>query len=114
MRVPNAIRAYTGYEKVHDYLLDPLHPDGRGKCQFFTMADYSRLRWRQLAADLQRHVRTKPVARETATPFGRKYVVRGSLRVRTGRVVNLVSVWMLRTGEEIPRLVTAYPEDSTR
>lgn len=44
------------------------------------------------------------------TPYGRKYVVRAILRGRDGRVVWLLSVWIVRRDEEVPRFVTAYPE----
>lgn len=45
-----------------------------------------------------------------ATPYGRKYTVRGILRGPDGRSAPIVSVWIVLAGEQVPRLVTAYPE----
>lgn len=44
------------------------------------------------------------------TPNGRKYAVRGIVQGPDGRSVPVVSVWIVLAGEQVPRLVTAYPE----
>jgi Domain of unknown function (DUF6883) len=46
-------------------------------------------------------------------PIGRlkaAYSIRAILMGPSGRSADLVSVWFVRTGEEVPRFVTAYPE----
>lgn len=109
VRVPNAIRAHVGETKVLEYLLAPRHADGGTKFVLFSRLGYSRSRWRQLEADLRRHVQTRRVAEEASTSYGTKYVVRGSFRGRSGRTIELVTVWIIRNEETFPRLVTAYP-----
>ena len=43
---------------------------------------------------------------------GQKYTIRTRLEVPSGASADTVSVWVVRTGEECPRFVTAYPEGS--
>lgn len=43
------------------------------------------------------------------TPFGQKYSIEGPLVGLNGRKALLVSVWIIKEGEGVPRFVTAYP-----
>ena len=52
------------------------------------------------------------VIETVGTPYGRKYVVVGTLQGPSGERKPLVTVWIVRRGEENPRLVTAYPRQS--
>jgi hypothetical protein len=45
------------------------------------------------------------------TEHGRKYEIRGILRGPSGRASLVVTIWIIREGEDEPRLVTAYPGD---
>src|SRR5437762_14090911 len=47
---------------------------------------------------------------EDHTAYGQKYSIRAPLVGPSGRSANVVSVWLVRTGEERPRFVTAYRE----
>jgi len=49
---------------------------------------------------------------EEQTPYGHKYAIRATLVGPSGGSADVVSVWVVRTGEEFPRFVTAYPEGS--
>lgn len=44
-----------------------------------------------------------------STTFGQKYIVAGTIQGTTGRAAQVVAVWMILTGEDFPRFVTAYP-----
>ena len=44
-----------------------------------------------------------------ASPYGQKYEVGGFLQGPTGREAPVVTVWIVLRGEDVPRLVTAYP-----
>lgn len=113
MPIPNADRAIIDPVKLHGYLLSRSHPVGRFKAAFFHALGYSSENWRQLEADLRSQHLSRDAAREDRTPYGRKYLIRGTLVGPAGSSADLVSVWVLRTGEEIPRFVTAYPEVGT-
>jgi hypothetical protein len=107
--LPRASEAIVDARKVHDYLLSESHPLGKFKAAFFGWLGYSRDEWELLAIDLRAQA-----VRFDATPteeraFGRKYEVRGTIIGPSGRSARLVSIWIVRTGENTPRLVTAFP-----
>ena len=51
-----------------------------------------------------------PIARfGQATEYGQKYEVHGILTGPAGKVVELVSVWIILEGDDLPRFITAFP-----
>jgi len=107
--LPNAERAIVARGKVVDYLLSEVHPDGRGKARFFAAHGFSTANWETLAAALQNHANAHGVAGKVQTPFGDRYVVEGEFLSPDGRKPLVRTVWFIRTGHEVPELVTAYP-----
>jgi hypothetical protein len=49
------------------------------------------------------------VESEHESPYGRKYLVSGTLRGPTGTAALVVTVWFVPAGHDAPRLVTVYP-----
>jgi hypothetical protein len=47
----------------------------------------------------------------TNPQYGQKYAIRATLVGPSGSSADVTSVWIVRTGEDFPRFVTAYPED---
>ena len=113
MRIPNADRAIIDPVKLHGYLLSRSHPVGRFKAAFFHALGYSSEEWRQLEADLRNQHLSQDVTLEDQTPYGQKYSIRATLIGPSGSSADVVSVWVVRTREELPRFVTAYPEVGT-
>jgi hypothetical protein len=111
MRLPAAERAYVDPSKIRDYLLSPEHPIGRFKAVVFRAAGYSREDWEELQQDLLQLARTGDVSMGGATRFGAKYLVRGRVGRPTHSIVHVISVWIVRTAEDFPRFITAYPEE---
>jgi hypothetical protein len=107
--IPNADRAVIEPAKLHDYLLSRTHPIGRFKAAFFQALGYSSEDWRRLDADLRSQHLSKEADDET-TPYGRKFVIRATLVGPSDASAVLVSVWVVRAGEDFARFVTAYPE----
>jgi hypothetical protein len=60
--------------------------------------------------DLRTQHLSRDVTLEGQTPYGQKYSIRATLVGPSGSSADVVSVWIVRTGEELPRFVTAYPE----
>ena len=110
MQIPNADRALIDPVKLHGYLLSRGHPVGRFKAAFFIALGYSSEQWQELEADLRSQHLSRDATLEGQTPYGRKYSIRASLLGPSGSSAAVVSVWVVRTGEELPRFVTAYPE----
>lgn len=113
MRIPNANRAIIEPMKLHGYLLARDHSIGRFKSVFFNALGYSADGWRQLEADLRRQHLPHDATLEGRTQYGQKYSIRAPLVGPSGRSAEVVSAWIVRTGEEFPRFVTAYPEVTT-
>lgn len=109
MRLPGADRAFIDPAKVRHYLLSPIHPVGRSKARFFRSLGYEYEDWRMLAEDLRRMGASGSAEPGRASAHGQKYVVRGRLRGPAGVEADVVTVWIVREGEDFPQLLTAYP-----
>ncbi len=109
MRLPNAERAVVDPAKVRDYLLSPDHPDGSSKGRFFAALGFTRAGWPLLRDALLALARGGEAEAAGAGVFGQKYVVRGIVTGPTGRTAAVVTVWIVLRGDDVPRLVTAYP-----
>jgi hypothetical protein len=100
MSLPFADRAIVSEAKPVEYLLNPDHPRGRGKAQFFL-----RLGFRREQADLLRQALLRLAATaemtETSSMFGRKFVGVGEVETPGGQTVRVLTVWMLVDG--VPR-----------
>ena len=110
LQIPNSDRAVIDPLKLHGYLLSRSHPVGRFKAAFFHSLGYSSENWRRLESDLRSQHLSRDVTLEDETPYGRKCSIRATLVGPSRRSADVVSVWVVRTGEELPRFVTAYPE----
>ena len=109
MRIPNIDKARVDQAKIEEYLLCPTHPDGAAKARFFASFGFVRSRWRVFARALRLHAETWPVVSLVATAYGQRYVVDGPLKTPDGRAPNVRTVWIVETGEDTPRLITAHP-----
>jgi hypothetical protein len=108
--IPNTDRAVIDPAKLHGYLLSRSHPVGRFKAAFFLRLGYSSESWRRLATDLRDQHLSQDATRGEQTRYGQKYAIRATLVGPSGGSADVVSVWVVRTGEDFPRFLTAYPE----
>jgi hypothetical protein len=109
MVLPRTEDAVVDVAKVRDYLLSHEHPIGRFKAVFFESLGYARVDWMRLQSDLLDLCRSHDAVEGQASQFGRKYEVRGTLKGPSGREAEVVTVWVVLVGEDVPRFVTAYP-----
>ncbi len=108
MKLPRADQAVIDPTKLHGYLLSTRHPVGRFKARFFEGLGYSAQQWARLEADLRSQHLANDADELESTPYGQKYEIRAILNGPTGQA-NVVTVWVIRRGDNIPRFVTAYP-----
>ncbi|MEX2159098.1 MAG: DUF6883 domain-containing protein [Dehalococcoidia bacterium] len=108
MRIPNADAAIIPGEKLRDYLLSRSHPIGRHKATFFAGLGYTEAEWSMLESDLRIQHLDLNVEEVDATRYGRKFMITGILNGPSASAL-LVSVWIIRADEDVPRFVTAYP-----
>ena len=108
MLIPNADQAVIPAEKLRQYLLSRSHPVGRHKAAFFAGLGYTEAEWSRLESDLRIQHLDLNAEEVDATRYGRKFMITGTLNGPSASAL-LVSVWIIRTDEDVPRFVTAYP-----
>jgi hypothetical protein len=109
VRLPNTDRALIEPAKIRDYLLSEEHPDGRHKRAVFRALGYDAQEWERLADDLRtQHLPLDAVPR-LEDEYGQRYEIRGRLRGPNGRVGVFISAWIVKTGDDAPTFLSAYP-----
>ena len=112
MKLPRADEAIVDEEKIRDYLLSPTHPVGKFKAAFFGgVLGYARDDWHELVSAFVRASSEGTVNPGKFSRFGNTYEVHATLAGPSGRSAQVVIVWIVRHGEEVPRFVTAMPGD---
>lgn len=109
MKLPNSANAIVDERKVREYLLSQSHPVGRFKAKFFTGLGFGAENWEVLAAAIYKVAAEGDALIVVDNEHGRKYLVSGGLTGPHGRSADVVTVWIIRAGDDIPRLVTVYP-----
>lgn len=108
MKLPNAQRAFIDIEKLRSYCLSLQHPRGRNKARVFasllglTASDSEALRDAILEAVLTEETETGE-----QDAFGHRYIVDFQMAGPT-RSITVRSAWIVRTGEDFPRLTSCY------
>jgi hypothetical protein len=113
VRLPNPEGAVVDAEKVRDYLLSSNHPVGRLKAAFFVGLGYRAEDWGRLHDDLVEIARGDAATPGRFTRYGNKYELRAKLKSPSGRSAMVLTVWIVRHGEDFPRFITAFPDDET-
>jgi len=83
---------------------------GHFKAAFFARLGFTAECWQELRTELERVALQGQAEIGERTEYGQKYIVRGTIRGTLGRRSQILTVWIILHGEEIPRFVTAYPE----
>jgi hypothetical protein len=109
MKLPRNQEAIVTEEKITGYLLSESHPVGKVKARYFRKIGYTERSVAQLREDLIKIAVTNAVTDEVSTLFGTKYIVDGDVVSPSGIRARLRTVWIIETGENLPRFVTAYP-----
>jgi hypothetical protein len=107
MKLPNGERAIIEDSKVRDYCLNALHWQGRHKARVFASIGIGQNDSAILMDALRLAAREEEARLGSATPYGQRDIVDFDL-FRHGRAVRIRSTWMVRTGENVPRLTTCY------
>lgn len=108
MRLPNAARAVLEIEKLRDYCLSETHPRGKHKARVFattlglTAGNTLELRDAILAA-----IQTEEAIVSEQDDYGQRYIVDFSMQ-RRGAEALIRTAWIIRTGEDEPRLTSCY------
>ncbi len=109
MQLPNCLQAYIPPQKLSAYLLSETHAVGKAKAKFFRALGFNETNISILEQGLLIIAHSATVQEVVASPHGTKYVLEGVLETPDGTSPPIHTVWILETGEEYPRFVTAYP-----
>ena len=109
MRLPQAEDAIVDLDKIARYPLSGSHSRGRDKARFFTVFGFSHEMPERLKDALLMHVRANDVVGLQKSEHGAKYTIQGPLLTPDGRAPVIRSVWIIDTGGQRPRFVTAFP-----
>jgi hypothetical protein len=107
MRLPNAGDARIPESKLRNYLLDP-NGNSPSKARLFAALGYTQANWELLAHDLREQHLVLDAQEGRPSPYGKVYEIVGELRGPKGRA-RIMSVWMIETGTDVPRFLTAHP-----
>jgi hypothetical protein len=108
VKLPNAESAIIPKEKLQDYLLSQSHPIGRFKAAFFRSMGYSLDNLESLERDI-RSLLSNEVEKSQETEYGKKFDVRGKICGPSGQRAEIVTVWIVLKGKDVPRFITSYP-----
>ncbi len=62
-----------------------------------------------MANDIEKILLEGQITGVEDTIYGRKYIISGQIKTPSGNVSDIVTVWIMRKGENIFRFITAYP-----
>ncbi|OIN90356.1 MAG: hypothetical protein AUJ21_08315 [Anaerolineae bacterium CG1_02_58_13] len=111
MELPNRLAAYVPIEKITEYLLSESHAVGKSKAKFFRSFGFDEINVTLFEQRLLHIAHAGSVSEIKETTFGVKYIIDGTLETPRGVIIPLRTVWIIETGEEQPRFITAYPLD---
>jgi hypothetical protein len=108
MRLPNPESAVVDLAKLRDYCLSPEHPRGRHKARMFSaMLGFTVQDAEELQHALLNAVHTYEAFSMAEDDYGQRYAIDFPLEGRGGMVA-IRSLWIVRHGENFPRLITYY------
>jgi hypothetical protein len=107
MKLPNGEHAIVDIRKLLEYCLNSEHPRGRNKARVFASVGI-----RTENAEYLRTVILAAACGTDAEPgvanvHGQRYIIDFDMRSQE-RTVRIRSTWIVRIGEELPRLTSCY------
>lgn len=89
----------------------PHIPTTGARRSFFEKLGFQRKEWKVLAEAFRTLAGRSEVAQSMKSPHGRKYVIVGRIESSGGKSSLGQTIWIVDSGSEVARLVTAYPHD---
>ena len=109
MKLPNNELSIITNEKILDYLLNETHKDGKSKAKFFKSYGFNKQNIDVFRISLIKHAIDNNILNTDNIKQGKLYIIVGNIKTPNGRNPRILAVWIIKHGENKPRLVTAYP-----
>ncbi len=108
MKLPGGNRAFVDQAKLTDYCLNPDHPRGQHKARVFAaVLGLTAAMAEDLQNQLLEAARYEEAVSGDNDSYGHRYSVDFETRGPLGSAI-IRSSWIIRAGEDFPRLVTCY------
>ena len=108
MKLPRAEHAFIDERKLVNYCLNPAHPRGRHKARVFSSAlGFAESSAPILRAALLEAARNRNALRGEVDEHGQRFMIDFPMTGPLGSAM-VRSVWIIRNGENFPRLVSCY------
>jgi hypothetical protein len=108
MKLPNGEQAVVDPRKLLAYSLDPEHDEGRHKARLFdTLLGVNLGNAEDLIRSLEHAARLVDAAEGKLDQYGQRYTIDFVFAGPAG-TAKIRSAWIIRSGENFPRLVTCY------
>jgi hypothetical protein len=108
VKVPNADTAVVDIRKLTDYCLSQEHPRGKHKARvFLSTLGITTAYAGELRDALLKAVRSEDCVIGAVDQYGARYVVDFTYP-RDGRKAMVRSTWIIKAGEDTPRLISCF------
>ena len=108
MTLPNSEIAIVDLAKLRDYCLDPRHPRGRHKARVFESAlGITQDESEHLQSLIQSGVTTAKTIQGASDEYGDRFTCDFDISYM-GRSALIRTAWIIKCGEDFPRLTTCY------
>ncbi|HRJ75611.1 MAG TPA: hypothetical protein PLX90_06410 [Anaerolineales bacterium] len=108
MKLPNVAHVVVEIEKLRDYCLSTSHPRGKHKAYVFeTVLGLTTEHSEELREAILSAIRSEDAIATEKDEYGQRYVVDFTME-RQGRKAEIRSTWIVRIGEDYPRLTSCY------
>jgi hypothetical protein len=108
MTLPDASDAVVDIRKLRDYCLSLAHPRGKHKARVFESAlGFTANHAEQLRQRLLEAAHHEAATRLDTDEYGTRYQIDATLNGPAG-AARVRSIWIVRSAEAFPRLVTCY------
>jgi hypothetical protein len=108
VKLPNSERALIDPRKVINYSLDPMHDEGRHKAHLFeSLLGINSQNADLLLGALKQVAVIGQAVLGKLDKYGQRYVIDFTFDGPSG-AAEIRSAWIVRSGEDFPRLVTCY------
>lgn len=108
MKLPSDCILEIEKNKIVNYLLNPNHPDGKVKADFFSANGINSGNAVLLEVLLKQQALNNEITKKAATIYGLKYIFESVLKFPNNKNHLIRSVWISEENEKIIKFVTAY------
>jgi hypothetical protein len=106
--LPNNAKAIVDIKKLEDYCLNPQHQRGKHKAKVFkSVLGFTKKEAKILSDKLLDAAKNNDAYEIASDIFGTRYYIDCQI-IYKNKTAAIRSIWIIRTEENIPRLITCY------